>query len=289
MEKLKTWFIPIYMPLSVMAVAHSAWGWLSGGGLVWLTGMFANLPFLIFMGWLMASGKARTSANLPGVWLPALVFGLLSLTALSTQAGSAGWLIPFYGAVVGAGGILAYVFWYSRLGRTANSLLAVGHEMPSVNFEDESGKEVSTQDFNGVPTIFLFYRGNWCPLCMAQIREVADRYQALKTMGVRVALISPQSHEHTRALAARFDVDFLFLTDPGHRAATELGIVHVDGLPRGMDKMLGYEKDTVMPTVVITDAQNRIIFADLTDNYRVRPDPEVFIDILTKKVSTFGS
>lgn len=42
----------------------------------------------------------------------------------------------------------------------------------------------------------------------------------------------------------------------------------------------GHEADTVYPTVIITDADNKIIFADLTDNYRIRPEPETFIRVL---------
>ena len=87
-----------------------------------------------------------------------------------------------------------------------------------------------------------------------------------------------------RELAARFQVDFRFLVDPDCRVAKQLDIFHENGLPKGMDRMLGHDKDTVMPTVVITDASNRIIFADLTDNYRVRPDPDVFLKILGNNV-----
>ena len=35
-----------------------------------------------------------------------------------------------------------------------------------------------------------------------------------------------------------------------------------------------------MPTILITDAGGKLIFADLTDNYRVRPEPETFLKIL---------
>jgi len=43
---------------------------------------------------------------------------------------------------------------------------------------------------------------------------------------------------------------------------------------------LGYDTDTVMPTIVITDKKGTILFADLTDNYRVRPEPETFFKVL---------
>ncbi|MFO1228719.1 hypothetical protein [Roseateles sp.] len=36
---------------------------------------------------------------------------------------------------------------------------------------------------------------------------------------------------------------------------------------------MGYDSDTVMPTVVITAPGGRILWADETDNYRVLPEP----------------
>ena len=35
-----------------------------------------------------------------------------------------------------------------------------------------------------------------------------------------------------------------------------------------------------LPTVIITDAKGKIVFADLTDNYRVRPEPETFLKVI---------
>jgi len=79
----------------------------------------------------------------------------------------------------------------------------------------------------------------------------------------------------TRDLAARFDVPFRFLVDPGGRATRQLGIP-------------GYHPDTVLPTAVVTDADGRILLADQTDNYRVRPEPETFLAALDRTVEPQG-
>lgn len=44
--------------------------------------------------------------------------------------------------------------------------------------------------------------------------------------------------------------------------------------------MLGYEGDTVLPTLVVVDAEGRIVFADQTDNYRIRPTPDTVLAAL---------
>ncbi|MEK9664918.1 MAG: redoxin domain-containing protein, partial [Candidatus Nanopelagicales bacterium] len=138
---------------------------------------------------------------------------------------------------------------------------------------------VSTESFLGRPTAFIFIRGNWCPLCVAQVRELAGQYQTLAARGIEVALISPQPLDETRALAERFKVAFRYLTDPAAAAATSLGIRHDGGVPPGVTH-LGYEQDTVFPTVIVIDEVGTIVFSDQTDDYRVRPEPALFVAAL---------
>jgi hypothetical protein len=37
-----------------------------------------------------------------------------------------------------------------------------------------------------------------------------------------------------------------------------------------------------MPTVIVTNASGTILFTDQTDNYRVRPEPDIYISILRR-------
>ncbi len=53
--------------------------------------------------------------------------------------------------------------------------------------------------------------------------------------------------------------------------------------------MIGYEGDTVLPTLVVTDSEGRVVFADQTDNYRVRPTPDTVLAALGDCDSASGS
>ena len=46
--------------------------------------------------------------------------------------------------------------------------------------------------------------------------------------------------------------------------------------------MLGYDSDTVMPTVIITGKDGKIVWTHETDNYRVRPEPDTFLEVLRR-------
>jgi peroxiredoxin len=97
--------------------------------------------------------------------------------------------------------------------------------------------------------------------------------------GVEVFLLARQSEAHTRALAKRCDVPIKFCVDADGRIARRLNIEHLGGAPFLMGA-LGCEADSVLPTVVIVNPSRKIIIADLSHNYRVRPEPSTFLAAL---------
>lgn len=172
-----------------------------------------------------------------------------------------------------------YLIWYSKFKGRANNKLEVGRQLEEFQLENTDTKKISSNSFLGKPSIFLFYRGNWCPLCMAQIKEVAEQYKTLEELGVNTILVSPQPHNQSKKLADKFKLNFHFMVDYKNKVARQLGIVAKNGIPAGF-QILGYDSDTVLPTVIITNNEGQIIFSDLTHNYRLRPEPDSFLKII---------
>jgi len=234
------------------------------------------LPFLILR--LMISPVERTSENLPLLLLLSAI-GVMVPAWEQFIEGVVGWG-PLSVALINGSIMSLYVFWYSRFGRIESMQLGVGNKLPEFRLDDADGKAVGSEDLRGSPTVLLFYRGNWCPLCMAQIREMVRRYQEMHDLGIKVVLISPQPDQHTKALAGMHEVPFHFLIDTENKLAQSLGIAVDYGVPVGVPG--GYAPHTVMPTVVVTNGNGTIVFSDQTDNYRVRPEPDVFLAILRR-------
>jgi peroxiredoxin len=172
-----------------------------------------------------------------------------------------------------------YIKWYSRLSRRNSKGLALGALLPDFILETLQGQPVSSNSFRGRHHVLVFYRGNWCPLCSAQIKELASNYRDLQALDTEVVLVSSQPQNHSRKLAQKHAAPMQFLRDPDNTAAKQLSIVDRFGTPMGL-QALGYGNDTAMPTVIITDPDGTIIFTDETDNYRVRPEPETFLEVI---------
>ena len=278
--KLKSLFI---FPAAIVSVLLLIWALIevvAGGAArtAWFGAAISALPLPFLMLRLMIKPVERTSENLP-LLLMLSALGVIIAGWEQFLEGVTGWA-PLSVALVNAAIMLLYVFWYSRFGRIESMQLGVGNKLPEFSLQSSEGDEVGSEDFLGSPAVLLFYRGNWCPLCMAQIREIAGRYQEMNDMGIKVALISPQPDVHTKQLAGMHDVPFHFLVDAENRFAESLGIAIDNGVPFGLPG--GYDPKTVMPTVVVTNANGTIVFSDQTDNYRVRPEPDVFLAILRR-------
>jgi len=276
---LKSLFISLFPVLALIVVIHTFWYFMNNGFSAYYRlgrGLVALTIVVFFLG-LFIKPVARTEAN-PKTYTFAIILGFLISTLFGTiTTGDVSVTWPTLGLVAGW---FIYIYWYSVFeDRTTNKILQKGKELPELALTNGHGDEVKTNVFLGNPSIFLFYRGNWCPLCMAQIKEIAQHYKALEERKVNTILISPQPHTYSKRLSKKFDVNFNFLVDKGNVVAKQLDIFAPNGIPMGF-QTLGYDSDTVMPTVIITDAEGKIIFVDLTDNYRVRPEPETFLRIL---------
>ena len=261
--------------MAIMVIAASSL-WQTGDYVTWGGVLLVTAPFMLLLSWIMVfKNIARTSAHFP--FLMALATAGLAL-AIWGYAQGASVNAPIL-ALAGWLGFIIYVYWYSSFGHPSSESLQVGRNLPAFELRNVAGEMVSSASLAEEPMIWIFYRGNWCPLCMAQIKELVAEYQEIQELGVRVALISPQPHKFTMSLAKKFSVPFYFLTDEGNRAARLLGIAHDDGLPTGL-QVLGYESETVLPTVIITDAGGKVLWSHQTDNYRVRPEPALYLQVL---------
>ena len=274
----KSVFITTFPALAVYSAVISGMRLAEFGITLDILGQFlTSITIVVFFAGLFIISTARTTEGLSGFTITILIGFLTSMisTAFLRNFDLNGVALN----VVLTIGWIIYIRWYSVFEERDSTTLKVGKMLPEFVLENTSEEKISSSTFIGNPTIYLFYRGNWCPLCMAQIKEIAAQYKDLESRGVNMVFVSPQPHFYSERLSKRYDLGFHYLQDTDNVAAKQLGIFAEDGIPAGF-QVLGFDSDTVMPTVIITDKRGRIVFADLTDNYRVRPEPETFLEVI---------
>jgi len=235
---------------------------------LWLAAAVPWGAYALYLGLLMTR-LVVVQRRHPWVQLTVAVVGIIAAFA----AGPLAVLV----AVAGLAVILGYNYWYSAQHVSARPV-AVDQPLPLFPLTTVDGDVVDSSVFTDQPHVIMFIRGNWCPFCMAQVAQIADQYRELDRRGVAVAIISPQKPEDTVELSQRFDIPVSFYIDADGAAAAVLDLVQPGGTPVIFDA--GTTGDTVVPTVIITDSTGTVLWAEQTDNHRVRPEPTTFLDVL---------
>ena len=243
MHQLKAAFISGFMTALMVAVGVAIWQLIGAPGVLahWTLLISAGAPMGFFV-YVFVGNVARTGRNL--WWMPA-VGAVCSGLALATGAMPS----ALASAVVGVLLPLIYIHWYSRFGDRSSAILAVGKPLPDLPLQTLDGQTVSSHSMMSTPALWLFFRGNRCPLCMAQIKEVAAQYRALADRGVQVLLVSPQAEANSVALAKKFDAPMTFLKDTDNRAAKVHVVTEDHAIGETVDRLV-----VVVRLVVDVDA-----------------------------------
>jgi peroxiredoxin len=133
--------------------------------------------------------------------------------------------------IAGAG----YLYFRKRAARPVPEQLRQGQPLPEFAALDEAGNSLDSARLRGTPVVMIFVRGNWCPFCSRQVKNLTAYYKDIVDLGAR-----------------------LIFVDESLTAARELGLLLESGVPG--DYYPEYGRDTIWPTSLVIDAHGIIRF-----------------------------
>lgn len=172
--------------------------------------------------------------------------------------------------------IAAVAIWKIRtLGRPVPKQLQRGVPLPDFHATLEDGAPIKSSELHGSPAVILFVRGNWCPFCSSQVKNLTQHYKDIVDSGARLILVTPKPLQTTRRVAEFFEVEFEFWLDHNLDIARSLGLLLPDGVPAASRKEYG--NDTVWPTALVVDSSGIIRYVALSKLIADRPDPKTLL------------
>lgn len=184
-------------------------------------------------------------------------------------------------ALTGLIGWILYNTWYAKLNSSFD--LKAGDVMSPIGLRQTDGSSYyplkDKHDFK----LLVFHRGNWCPFCVAQINELEASYELMNNEKLAVYAISPVPPKYASSMERSLGGHLKILNDPNNQTIQELGIQHNSGLPFGL-QVFGFSSETVFPTSILLDAENRILFVHQSKDYRSRPNADFWNRIIESHV-----
>jgi peroxiredoxin len=136
--------------------------------------------------------------------------------------------------------------------------------------------------------LITFYRGSWCPFCNLALRALQERNAEIKTRGVTLLAISPQTPDHSLTLQEKHSLQFPVLSDEGNRVARQFGIVFaLDPGLKTVQEQFGVDIpahngdrtfELPVPATFLVSTDGKVLKSYAEADYMQRLDPETALD-----------
>ena len=135
------------------------------------------------------------------------------------------------------------------------------------------------------PVILKFYRGEWCPICNLDLREIQQYLDQFETFNAQVLAISPQKPDDALTTTQKNELGFEVLSDSNQKVIQEYNLQFDPGEDyhqrRDLSKLNGDGSITLpVPATFIIDTDSTIIGAHVEANYTERMAPKEILKIL---------
>jgi peroxiredoxin len=196
----------------------------------------------------------------------------------------------------------AFIFLFTSMGFSQEvptdpfdvSPILINSTIPNTPVKTINGEEVLLHDVvKEKPTVFVFYRGGWCPYCTRHMAELAQIEEQILEMGYQIVGISVDRPEVLRATLDEVELKYTLLSDSPANALKGFGLAYevdqatVDrymNVGIDLEGNAGYDHHILpAPAVYFVDQEGTVNFQYVNPNYRER----ISGDILLAAAKTF--
>ena len=166
--------------------------------------------------------------------------------------------------------------------------LLINSTIPNTSVKTVDGMDITLHEVIKVkPTVFVFYRGGWCPYCTRHMSELAQIEEQILEMGYQIVGTSVDRPEILKATLEEIELKYILLSDSPAEAIKAFGLAfEVDQatVDRYMSIGIDLEGDAghdhhilPAPAVYIVDQEGKVNFQYVNPNYRQRISGEILL------------
>jgi peroxiredoxin len=171
-----------------------------------------------------------------------------------------------------------------RASGIAERILPTGATAPSFDLPDQDEKIVSSRTLlEAGPLVLVFFRGRWCPFCVATLEAWNELLPQVRQAGASLVGVSPQTVHQSYLMHEQHMLGFALLSDAGNAVARQFGLVY--RVPPYQQEI--YARTFVnlpfingdaswelpLPAAYVIAQDGRVRYASADPDYTVRAEP----------------
>lgn len=164
--------------------------------------------------------------------------------------------------------------------------LAVGDTAPDFILPNALGEQITLSERlkSGI-VILKFYRGEWCPICNLDLREIQRHLPEIKSYGSEVLAISPQKPDDALTITEKNELGFEVLSDVTQKVIKAYNLQFDPGEDyhkrRDLTLLNGDGSKTLpVPATFIIDTNRKIVAGHVEPDYTQRMEPFQILKVL---------
>lgn|SRR5262245_44664820 len=190
---------------------------------------------------------------------------ILSGSALFAHPGTIGYAVA--GLAIAFSGFFFFLTFMSGL-PVQRAAIAVGRRAPDFVSLDSDGREFRLSGLAGSRVLLKFFRGTWCPYCVADLRLWNAHGGELRRLGLKLVAVSHDSAEELRRFKQKHAWDVTLVADPELEIIRRYNLQNRNFTPKG-----GPFRDMAIPATILIDADGRVLWMSQATDFRVRSHP----------------
>jgi peroxiredoxin len=190
---------------------------------------------------------------------------LLGAAALVSHPGAMGYVFAGTGLLLG--GFFSFLTFVSGL-PAQQAAVAVGSKAPDFRSFDSDGREFRLSELSGSRVLLKFFRGTWCPYCVADLRLWNAQRGELRALGLKLVAVSHDSVAELRQFKSKHGWDMTLVADPDLEIIRRYNLQNRNFTPKG-----GPFRDMAIPATILIDADGKVLWMSQADDFRVRSHP----------------
>jgi peroxiredoxin len=150
--------------------------------------------------------------------------------------------------------------------------VAVQAMAPDFLATDADGSPFRLSELRGSAVLLKFYRGYWCPYCVAELAQL-DRYaKEFDALDVKLVAVSSDHVGELRPFKKKHNWAITLLADPDLAVHRLYNVQHRNFAPKR-----GPFRELANPTTILIDKEGRVLWLDQTPDFRVRPQAAIVL------------
>jgi peroxiredoxin len=173
----------------------------------------------------------------------------------------------------------------------AGRILPVGASAPPFQLPDQDGNPVSSDELlTRGRLVICFFRGRWCPFCVAQLEAMNSSLSHIEKAGASLIAISPQTVKQSFFMRDQHRLRFPLLGDAGNQVACRFGLVY--RVPDEQKQV--YSRTFVnlpflngdsswelpIPATYVLERSGTVLYVSADPDYTRRPEPKEVVRLL---------